>query len=274
MSNKRYSVDGLEFDAITPDDAIEQIIAVAADRAAPAKVVIKPYVEFLERSNRDVSLLRLLAQADWCLADGIAIIWAAHYLYDGPQTFGRWLSTIIKIIARPQEIEQPLPGRVAGISFTLPLLKQAAAANLRVYLVGSPKANTIEQTVTVLKDRYRRLQIVGSMHGTMTTSYEQALASDLQAKKPDLILVGLGFPLQEKLMISLRGQLPHGVLIGEGGSFDYVEFGGKSRRAPIWLRRIGLEWLWRLILEPGRLKRQLAIPRFMWRIRQAKPQHT
>ncbi len=69
-------------------------------------------------------------------------------------------------------------------------------------------------------------------------------------------------------MARLQEKLTHGVMIGEGGTFDYQQFGGKLPKAPGWVQKINLEWLWRLIRQPWRLKRQLAIPRFMWRVYQ------
>ncbi|HET9050146.1 MAG TPA: WecB/TagA/CpsF family glycosyltransferase, partial [Candidatus Dormibacteraeota bacterium] len=95
---------------------------------------------------------------------------------------------------------------------------------------------------------------------------EDALVARLRDERPGVVLVGMGFPAQERLMARLVPRLDHGVLIGEGGTFDYTEFGGATRRAPAALRRAGLEWLWRLVLEPARWRRQLAIPRFVRRV--------
>jgi N-acetylglucosaminyldiphosphoundecaprenol N-acetyl-beta-D-mannosaminyltransferase len=76
----------------------------------------------------------------------------------------------------------------------------------------------------------------------------------------------MGFPVQERVCTYLSEHSSHGVFIGEGGTFDYERFGGQRPKAPSWIQRIGLEWLWRLVLEPRRLGRQLAIPRFIYRI--------
>jgi N-acetylglucosaminyldiphosphoundecaprenol N-acetyl-beta-D-mannosaminyltransferase len=115
----------------------------------------------------------------------------------------------------------------------------------------------------------------GSLGGKYGPSLEQAvdfesvereLVEELKQLKPNVILVGMGFPLQEKLMAKLTPQLGHGVLIGEGGTFDYDSFGGNRSKAPTWMQKSGLEWLWRLVLEPRRIVRQMAIPRFMWAV--------
>lgn len=76
----------------------------------------------------------------------------------------------------------------------------------------------------------------------------------------------MGFPLQERVCAYLAKHAEHGVFIGEGGTFDYADFGGRRTKAPVLLQRLGLEWFWRLLLEPQRLLRQLAIPRFIYRI--------
>ena len=84
--------------------------------------------------------------------------------------------------------------------------------------------------------------------------------------KADLVLVGMGFPLQERVCAYLATHSDHGVFVGEGGTFDYERFGGQRAKAPAWIQRVGLEWFWRLLLEPSRVIRQLAVPRFIYRI--------
>ena len=82
----------------------------------------------------------------------------------------------------------------------------------------------------------------------------------------DILFVALGFPKQELFMAEhVQARLAR-VMLGEGGTFDYDEMGGRLRRAPAWMRRSGLEWLWRLGVQPSRIGRQMSIPRFMWRI--------
>ena len=76
----------------------------------------------------------------------------------------------------------------------------------------------------------------------------------------------MGFPLQEQVCAYLASHIGHGVFIGEGGTFDYEQFGGARPKAPATMQKLGLEWLWRLGLEPRRIVRQLAIPRFIYRI--------
>jgi N-acetylglucosaminyldiphosphoundecaprenol N-acetyl-beta-D-mannosaminyltransferase len=113
---------------------------------------------------------------------------------------------------------------------------------------------------------------IGNVHGADLLAALKAdldvspLADQIAQSGADLILVGMGFPLQETLMARLVDRLDHGVLVGEGGTFDYRSFGGRQARAPQLVQRVGLEWLWRLILDPRRIKRQLSIPRLIWKV--------
>ncbi len=270
------AVDILEvrIDAITVADAIGAIIARAADTKAPPVYVVKPYVEFLDQAADSEKLKQLLNNAWLSLPDGVALTWAAHYLYAGRRNFGRFLGTLCQIVLRPAALGEPLPERFAGINFTWPLLEAAAAAGTKVYLVGDPKGGSIATTAAVIGQKLPDIRIVGTHSGRDTDQPAGNVGEDwiaetaaaIQQSHADLILVGMGFPLQERVMAGLVPNLSHGVLIGEGGTFDYQMFGGRQPRAPRLIQSLGLEWLWRLVLEPQRLKRQLAIPRFIWKV--------
>jgi N-acetylglucosaminyldiphosphoundecaprenol N-acetyl-beta-D-mannosaminyltransferase len=261
-----YNILDVQVDAITIAEAAKTIIENAADPSSPAAYVTKPYVEFLDLAAKDASFQKVLNNSALCLPDGVALIWAAHYLYDGCPGALRLLSTLAGIALNPASIRRPLPEAFSGINFTWPLLALAAQNKLKVYLIGSPKAHDIKQTARFLEAHINGLQIVGTWPGRFEAGREQQLAENLAELRPDLILVGMGFPKQEFLMSRLVERLSHGVLIGEGGTFDYRQFGGNILRAPRIVQHLGLEWLWRLIREPSRLIRQLAIPRFIWRV--------
>ncbi len=266
-----YQILGVRVDAITITEAITQITAAAADPTSPARYVVKPYVEFIDRAATDPEVRDLLNGAWLSLADGVALQWAAHYLYNGRHNLWRLLLTLKAIVFKPSVLRQPLPERVSGIGLTWPMLEAAAQRGLKVYLVGHPQGGDISQTVGHLQDGITDLNIVGSFDAAANAAINRQaeLTASLHTAQPDLILVGIGFPSQERLMNQLCQTLSHGILVGEGGSFDYQQFGGRIRRAPRWVSAIGLEWLWRLIREPRRWRRQLAIPRFVWQVYRA-----
>jgi N-acetylglucosaminyldiphosphoundecaprenol N-acetyl-beta-D-mannosaminyltransferase len=270
----KVDILGVSVDVLYLSEAIAHICEYAQDKSRPAGYVIKPYVEFLDRAARDPQLAGLLNGAELSIADGVAVLWAAHYLYAGPRTAWRFFQTLGQIVLAPAELNWPVPERAAGTNFTWPLLQAAAAARLRVYLIGKESSADIEKVAQIISKRIPEIIIAGTLsgrdqfspRGQVSEEWLGQTADRLEAARPDLVLVGLGFPLQEQVCATLASSLDHGLLIGEGGTFDYESFGGARRKAPASVQRIGLEWLWRLILEPRRLIRQLAIPRFIAKI--------
>jgi N-acetylglucosaminyldiphosphoundecaprenol N-acetyl-beta-D-mannosaminyltransferase len=262
---RRVDILGVPVDALTVAQAVDLVAARAADRTSAACYATKPYVEFLDRAAVDPEVRDLLRGAEWNLPDGVALQWAAAYL-DGRPGIARLIGLLAAIVVRPRAVTRVLPERFAGVSFTLPLLERCAREGLGVHLVGSPKAQSIEATARHLRERIPGLVVTGTSPGRFDDTAQDVLTVRLRAERPDVVLVGMGFPRQEQVMAHLSTSLEHGVLIGEGGTFDFTEFGGATRRAPSQLRRAGLEWLWRLWLEPSRWRRQLAIPRFVVRV--------
>jgi len=259
----RCRILGLDIDAVTIAEAIMHVVGIAADPLSAPVYVVKPYVEFFPVARRTPAIMRILNAAELCVADGVAVQWAAAYL-DGPARRRSLVRSLADIVLSPESLRDPIPERHGGANFTWPLLERCASMGLGVYLVGSPRSNSIEATASHLRAHIGGLRIVGQSPGTVHgPPDEAALARALQRARPDIVLVGMGFPLQEQLISRLIPDLDHGVLVGEGGTFDFREFGGPVRRAPRHLQRIGLEWIWRLGREPSRLRRQMAIPRFI-----------
>ena len=268
---------GVDVDAVTIPEAISYIVERSAP-GRPPSYVVKPYVEFLDNAARRSSTRELLNGAELVLADGVALTWAAHYLYAGPRTRRRFLRTLADIILAPEKLRWPLPDRMAGTNFTWPLLQTMAAEKRRIFLIGKESEAGIKATGRYLADRIPGLVIAGTMsgrdqgrpRGEVSEAWLQRAFTTIANSEADLVLVGMGFPLQEHVCAHLAGHLPHGVLIGEGGTFDYEAFGGTQPKAPAAWQRVGLEWLWRLLRQPGRIFRQLAIPRFIFRIYRAR----
>jgi N-acetylglucosaminyldiphosphoundecaprenol N-acetyl-beta-D-mannosaminyltransferase len=260
---------GVTIDAIDMNTAAERICQRAASKADPVYVT-KPYVEFLEHAAKNDMVIELLNNSYLTLPDSVAVQWGAAYMQHGKPGLWGLVRSLTKIITRSSWINHPIPQRFAGVDFAWRMLEEAGSKGLSVYLIGHPQGATIEHTAQIIADKLPNLAVVGTFDGYAANNLEHDLVASLRQTKPDLILVGIGFPRQEQLMSRLVSQLDHGVLIGEGGTFDYESFGGKFKRAPAWMRQTGLEWMWRLILQPTRLRRQLSIPAFIWRLYRAK----
>lgn len=278
--NKQVAILGVNVDAITIAQAIDQIAALA--KAPGASYVTKPYVEFMEQAYQDPAIRSLLNNSALVLPDGVALQWAAYY-----QTLPRpgiWqvARTGAQIVFAPGKLKAVIPERFAGVDTTWRLLQHCADEGLKVFLIGSPKGSSIDQTAAVITAKLPELPIVGTHPGELSglqgqKLYDalaqnridlQPLAAAIHQSRADIILTGMGFPQQDVLNARLAQLCRHGVFIGEGGSFDYASFGGQVKRAPGMMRRLGLEWLWRLIIQPSRWRRQLAIPRFIWHVYQ------
>ena len=268
MPKSRIDLLGVKVDAITMTEAADAILRLTSQ--PKAVYVVKPYVEFLTRAVKDPEVRNLLNDAALTLPDGVALAWAAYYLNLPKRNILRWKISVLEILTRPGRIYSVLPERFGGTDFTLKLLARAEATKKSVFLVGSPKKQSIDQTATAIARRFPSLIICGTASGQIPNeAAEQKLLEQLLKYEPDIILVGIGFPRQERLMSRLAPQLGHGVLIGEGGSFDFDVLGGKLVKAPAWVGRIGLEWFWRLAREPWRIGRQLSILNFMWLVYRA-----
>lgn len=276
---KAYKILGSRVDQVTRQQMIERLIALAQDKQQKPISLIKQYVELVERGVREPAIRKLLNDSTFAIPEGVSMQWAAAFLYGGKRTWWRALWLSVGIMVRPSVVQQPLREKFAGTVFTLELLERCASERVSVYLIGTPKGGSITQTADFLKKRIPNLTISGTWEGKLAgysgaklenllskQAVEAELVADLQRTQPDIIFVAMGFPLQEKIIAKILPQLKHGILIGEGGTFDYDEFGGQNPKAPHWVQRVGLEWLWRLFIEPSRWKRQLAIPRFAWQV--------
>ena len=270
----KVGILGVDIDVLSSQEAIDYICKLAANRREPAGYIVKPYVEFLVAATRKPELQDLLNGAQLAIADGIAVVWAAHFLYAGARSAWRFWHTLSQIVISPRDLNWPIPDRAAGTNFTWPLLESVTAQHLRVFIIGKESQAQIAQVATTITQKIPDISIVGALCGRDKTSKYGEVSSEwldqttslISDSRADLILVGMGFPLQEQVACHLASKLAHGICIGEGGTFDYESFGGSRPKAPARIQNIGLEWLWRLMKEPQRLRRQLAIPRFLYLI--------
>jgi N-acetylglucosaminyldiphosphoundecaprenol N-acetyl-beta-D-mannosaminyltransferase len=193
--------------------------------------------EFLVRSIRDSEFRAALQKAALCIPDGIGVLWAA-----------RWQG-------------EKLRERVAG-SDLLPLLtEQAAKCGWRVYFLGAAPG-VADKTAGILSDRFPDLNVVGTFSGSPAQEEEAAIVDRIRSAQADLIFVAYGAPKQDLWLYRNLRKTGAKVGVGVGGSFDFIA--GIQKRAPRWIQRIGVEWLYRLLREPWRWRRQLALLKFVW----------
>ena len=154
------------------------------------------------------------------------------------------------VIMASKFLGKPLPERVAGIDLMISLIELSEKKNYSIYLLGA-KQSVVEKTAEVLKERYPQLNITGIHNGYFTKEDWSFISSELKERNPDFIFVGITSPLKEYLVEYLQKDGNKGVFMGVGGSFDVIS--GKIPRAPMWMQKTGLEWLFRVLQEPKRL---------------------
>lgn len=196
--------------------------------------------EFVMLAQRDPDFRHILHQADLCIPDGVGLLYAA-----------RWLGT-------------PLLERVPGSELVHHLSALAAEEGKRLFLLGAAPG-VAEEAAAIFQSRHPHLQIAGTYAGSPAPAENEAILARINASQADLLFVAYGAPNQDKWIARNRDKLPTvRVAIGVGGSLDFVT--GRAIRAPRWVQNLGLEWLHRLIKEPWRWRRMLALPHFALRV--------
>jgi N-acetylglucosaminyldiphosphoundecaprenol N-acetyl-beta-D-mannosaminyltransferase len=193
--------------------------------------------EMVMAAQRDPVLATSIIQADLTTADGVGITFAARLQ------------------------GQRIP-RVTGIDLLEGSARLAAEHGYRLFLLGAPPGVAAAAALQ-LAARYPALYLPGSWSGSPEPGSETGILEQLAADRPDILFVAFGSPAQERWISQLRDGLQRAgvcVAVGVGGSFDFIS--GQIPRAPLWMRRVGLEWVYRLLREPWRWRRMSALPRF------------
>jgi N-acetylglucosaminyldiphosphoundecaprenol N-acetyl-beta-D-mannosaminyltransferase len=211
---------GIQVHAVDLEGALAWIRARIAARAPGYVVTLNGAL--LVQAARRADLRDLVNGAGLVTADGVGVLLTARIL------------------------GVDLRERVAGIDLTLALLELAAAVGYRVFLLGGAPGAAAAQ----MRRRHPTLRVVGARHGFFTPDDEPRLVDEIRAAAPDVLLVALGAPRQERWMRRWSAELGVPVSMGVGGSFDVIA--GRLPRAPMWMRRAGLEWLHRALREPRR----------------------
>ncbi len=180
----------------------------------------------LVNMQRDEKLRDDVLASDLIVADGMSVVWASRVL-------GR-----------------PLPERVAGIDLMLAILERGAQSGWRVFCLGATD-EVLERAAMRMAADYPGIQIVGRRNGYFESKDEREVAAQVAAARPDVLFVAMTSPKKENFLGRFGPDLGVPVCHGVGGSFDVVA--GKVRRAPALWHRLGLEWFFRVLQEPGRL---------------------
>jgi len=228
---------GISIDALNLEETVDRVAEFIKTGRPHRIITINP--EFLYRVQFDSELRDLVKRAHLVTPDGVGIVWACRLAGN------------------------PVPERVTGIDLMLRLAARAARESWRVFLLGGIPG-VAREAADRLSLKHPGLQIAGVHHGYFSADEEEKVAMVVRESRPDLLFIALGAPKQEWWMDKYLEKTGAAVALGVGGSFDVVA--GRVRRAPRWVRHLQLEWLFRLLNEPSRWRRQLVLPLFAWRV--------
>lgn len=211
------------------------------------KTIFTPNPEIVMAAKENPLYKDLLNQADLVTADGIGLIYGSRIR------------------------KKPLKERVTGFDLSIEMLELANKEKKTLYLLGAKPGYAQKAGENITRD-YENIRVLGARDGYFKGAHngnpgsneEKEIINDIYEKNPDIIFVGLGFPGQETWINENKDKIRGRIIIGNGGVIDILS--GQAKRAPEIYQKLGLEWFYRLVKNPSRIKRQIAIPKFMFHI--------
>lgn len=223
---------GIDFDVVTMRDAVDWVFRCAATgRQTHSRFVVTPNVSLTVRHQECEEFRRLISAADLTIVDGMPLV-----------TMSRWFG-------------KRLPERVAGSDLVFQLFKAAVEEMpLRIFLLGAAPG-VADRAATRIHADWPAVEVVGTCspeYGFENCSEtNNRIVATINAAAPDVLIIGLGAPKQERWAFEHRHELQSAVTLCVGGTIDFLA--GEQRRAPRWFRECGVEWIWRLATNPQRL---------------------
>lgn len=222
--NKRIQIFNTYIDALTFDETINEIENIIKEKKCVQHVVLNANKINLMQSNKE--LTDIINNCELINADGQSIVWA---------------SKIFK---------KNIPERVTGIDLFFKLIEISAIKGYKLYFFGADK-EIVKKMVKIIKDKYPKIRIVGYRDGYFDEKESKKIAMNIKKSGADILFVGFNSPKKEYWISKYKDIMKVPFSMGVGGSFDVLA--GKTKRAPKWIQKIGLEWFYRFIQEPKRL---------------------
>lgn len=235
----KTNILNVPIDVVTSEEALNKLLYYINNESKINHLVVTPNPEMVMRAKKDEEFFNIIKNADLVVPDGIGIVLA---------------SKLNKL---------KLSERVAGCDLVLSLFKNIEKHNTTVYILGG-KPGVAEKAKHNIESKYKNIRVVGIQNGYFNNQEEKLILEDIKSLSPDVLLVGLGFPRQEKWIYKYKNSLPVCISIGVGGTIDVIA--GVVKRAPKIYRNLGLEWLYRLLCQPKRIFRMVNLPIFVFNV--------
>lgn len=226
---------GVRVDCVSAEETLTVIDRFIASRRP--HYIVTADASMVVTARHDPALRAIIEEADLVTPDGFGILWASRLL------------------------RTPVPSKVSGVDLSSELCRLSASTGYRIFFFGAGPG-VAEEAAGKMRVRFPGAQIVGTRDGFFTAAQEPEIVAQIQVAAPDIILVALGIPKQEKWIARHKEVLGAYVLIGVGGSFDV--FSGRVSRASPWMQQHGLEWLYRLYKNPRKISKVMTLPEFAW----------
>lgn len=240
-AKNRIEILHVPIDPVTMPEALERIEHFI--QTGEPHHVFTADASGIMRAQDEVEFQKIIKQADLITPDGAGVLFASRM-------YG-----------------VALPERVSGVDLVENISELAAKTGYSIYLFGAAEG-VAKSAADQLLLRYPELKIVGVRNGYYTPEQEEEIVVQIVQTKPDVLFVALGIPKQELFIHKYFNKLHVPVMIGIGGSFDVIS--GRLNRAPVWMQRTGLEWMYRLLQEPSRLPRLSALFQFVLAVRRER----
>ena len=235
----RVKIFGVEIDNLTLDEIGEKTKKLVSTSNKNCNLIVAPNVEFIMQAQKDREFFDILKSAKLATPDSIGVILAG------------------------KKQKKPFKERIPGQSYLRKVFEVGEKEGWTFYLLGG-EGEVAKKAKQHLETLYPKTKIVGYHEGFFADDSEEKVIEEINSLKPNVLFVAMGAPIQEKWIYENRNKLKVDIAAGQGGTFDYEA--GTVKRAPVWMQKCGIEWLWRLIKEPKRIKRMIVLPIFFLKV--------
>ncbi|MBR3697622.1 MAG: WecB/TagA/CpsF family glycosyltransferase [Clostridia bacterium] len=235
----KVKIFGVEIDNLTLDQIADKTKKLVETSNKKCNLIVAPNVEFIMRAQKDKKFFDILKTAELATPDSIGIIIAG------------------------KKQGKPFKQRIPGQNYLRKVFEVGEKEGWTFYLLGG-EGQVPKKAKENLERLYPKCKIVGFHEGFFVEDSEEEVIEEINSLKPNVLFVAMGAPRQEKWIYDNKDKLKVDIAAGQGGTFDYEA--GTVKRAPVWMQKCGIEWLWRLAKDPKRIKRMIVLPQFLLKV--------
>lgn len=236
---EKITILGVAIDNVTLEECGLRTKELIEESNKSCKIIVAPNTEFIMQAQKDKEFFEILKKADFATPDSVGVM------------LGGKLQ------------KKPFKERIPGQAYFREVFRKAEIEEWTIYLLGG-KDDVPYKAKEKLEKDFPKAKIVGVHEGFFEKDSEEDVIKEINELKPNVLFVAMGAPRQEKWIYKNKDKLKVDVATGQGGTFDYEA--GRIRRAPKFIQKLGIEWLWRLIRQPSRIKRMMVLPIYLIKI--------